>query len=315
MKEPRLDLPFIASTRVLMGAHIRLLRPHQWTKNLAVFPPLLFSFSLFEIELVVATILAFVAFSLASSSVYIINDIIDAERDRNHPIKSSRPIASGMVGNRSAMIFTAVTFVMGLGIAYSVSVWLVGAISAYWVINLVYSLGLKQVVILDVMSIASGFVLRVLGGTAAVSALPSDWLLTVTFFLALFIALGKRRKELFVAGPLAAESRPVLQAYDVNLLDQFIPVMAGLVIIAYTLFTISEYSTSQFGSSDLIYTVPFVVYGLFRYLLLIHRDSDAIDDPAILLLRDRPLQICITLWGLASVLIVYRDRIAAWVGA
>ena len=181
-------------------------------------------------------------------------------------------------------------------------------VATYWVANLIYSVALKSLFLLDVMFIGFSFVLRVVGGAVINEVAPSAWLILATFFLALFLALGKRRKELLVHESNGQPTRSVLKDYSRWPLDQLLPVVAGLVIIVFSLFAISDYANSRFGSDWLIYTVPFVVYGLFRFIYLLHTESEA-EDPMLVLLKDRPMIACIVLWGLVSVLSIYWDRI------
>ena len=293
-----------------LAHYVRLMRPHQWIKNLAIFVPVIFSFNLFNGVIVVASIIGFLSFCVVSSSAYGMNDLLDAESDRRHPKKRMRPVASGAISKSGALIFSLALLATGLVLAYRANEWLTLIVAAYWASNLLYSLVLKRVVLLDVMTIGFGFVLRVIGGTVISLVSPSSWLLLATFFLALFLALGKRREELRLQFTGDGSTRLVLAEYDTAIIDQLLPVMAGLVIIVYSLFSISEYATARFGSNLIIYTVPFVVYGLFRYIYLLHRSAEG-EDPSLLLLGDRPMMVCVTLWALACVAIIYWARIVS----
>ena len=298
--------PAGSSERVgpLLGRYVALLRPHQWVKNLAIFPPVVFSFGLFDPTILVAAGLGFVSLCLTSSSVYALNDVCDAESDARHPRKRLRPVAAGAIPKELALALSAAFALVGLAVAYSVNWWLAIVVAIYWSTILLYSLVLKRVALLDVMTIGIGFVLRVIAGAVVSLTPPSNWLLLVALFLALLLALGKRRQELQVQSHIAGTSRPVLRDYDLQMVNQVLAVLAGLVIMSYSLFTVSEYAQTRFQSSFLIYTVPFVIYAVFRYLHLMHRGAP-VEDPSLLFLKDRPLLTSAVLWIIASGLAIH----------
>ena len=298
--------PAGSSERVgpLLGRYVALLRPHQWVKNLAIFPPVVFSFGLFDPTILVAAGLGFVSLCLTSSSVYALNDVCDAESDARHPRKRLRPVAAGAIPKGLALALSAALALVGLAVAYSVNWWLASVVAIYWSTILLYSLALKRVALLDVMTIGIGFVLRVIAGAVVSLTPPSNWLLLVALFLALLLALGKRRQELQVQSHIAGTSRPVLRDYDLQMVNQVLAVLAGLVIMSYSLFTVSEYAQARFQSGFLIYTVPFVIYAVFRYLHLMYRGAP-VEDPSLLFLKDRPLLTSAVLWIIASGLAIH----------
>ena len=281
------------------------LRPGQWAKNLLVFAGLLFGLRLFEAAAVLRAIAAFSIFCLLSGVVYLINDVADRESDRQHPIKARRPIASG-----SLPVPTALTAAMLLGAAALAASLALGVpfftVSVtYLALLALYSGPLKHIVIIDVLTIAIGFVLRAVAGALAVDVEISHWLLVCTILLALFISLAKRRHELVLLADGAASHRPILGEYSPYLLDQMISVVTASTLVAYVFYTISAETEAKFGTAWLGLTIPFPLYGIFRYLYLVHQ-RDGGGSPADLLLTDRPLLICVTLWALTVALIIYR---------
>lgn len=298
--------PAESSERIgpLLGRYVALLRPHQWVKNLAIFPPVVFSFGLFDPAILAAAGLGFVSLCLTSSSVYALNDVCDAESDARHPRKRLRLVAAGAIPKGLALAISAALTLVGLTVASTVNWWLATVVAIYWSTILLYSLALKRVALLDVMTIGIGFVLRVIAGAVVSLTPPSNWLLLVALFLALLLALGKRRQELQVQSHIAGTSRPVLRDYDLQMVNQVLAVLAGLVIMSYSLFTVSEYAQARFQSSFLIYTVPFVIYAVFRYLHLMHRGA-SVEDPSLLFLKDRPLLTSAVLWIIASGLAIH----------
>jgi 4-hydroxybenzoate polyprenyltransferase len=255
---------------------LRSLRPHQWTKNLFVFGALVFAQRLSDPWSVMRSTVAFIIFCGLSSAVYLINDVVDREQDRRHPLKARRPIASG---------------------ALSVA-------AGYLVLLFSYSAVLKHIVILDVLTIAAGFTLRAVAGGAAIAVPVSHWLVLCTTLLALFLVLGKRRHELILLADGATDHRRILEDYSPYLLDQMISVVTASTLIAYAFYTISPETTGRFGTTMLSLTIPFPLYGIFRYLYLVHR-KDLGGNPAAVLLDDLPLLACILLWIAAVILIIY----------
>jgi len=290
-------------------AFLESLRPRQWTKNLLLFVGVVFSLHLGDAFLIVRAVAGFVAFSLLSGSVYVLNDLVDVEADRHHPHKRQRPIASGRLpaGAARAMLpvvwAAAAAFAWWLGPSFA----LVAAI--YLATNLAYSFGLKHQVILDVFVIALGFVLRAIAGVellrpVAPETVLSPWLSMCTFFGALFLATCKRRREQANAGPQAVGQRAVLRRYTPELLDVMITVSAATTLVSYALYTIWPATVAKFGTEAMLYTVPLVAFGVFRYLFLV-RVSETTEDPSAVLLSDRPIQATVVLFLAAAVWVLY----------
>jgi len=289
------------STAVLL---FHSLRPEQWTKNTIVFAGLIFGLELFDPTAVLRSLLAFAVFCALSGVVYIINDIMDREADRRHPLKALRPIASGALppslagGVAAALAAVALAAAFALGIPF-------GAIAlSYVLLQVAYSGPLKHIVILDVLAIAAGFVLRAAAGAVAIGVPISHWLLVDTTLLALFLALSKRRHELVLLADDATGHRPILGEYSPYLLDQMISVVTASTLVAYIFYCISPETVQKFGTDMLGLTIPFPLYGIFRYLYLVHRREGG-GSPSQMLLNDRPLLVCVALWVLAVVVIVY----------
>jgi 4-hydroxybenzoate polyprenyltransferase len=281
------------------------LRPGQWTKNLFVFAGLLFGLRLTDPGAVVTVSAAFVIFCALAGAVYLINDVADRASDARHPIKARRPIASGALAPSTAVGAALVLVAGALGSAY----WLhprFGLIASAYVLLLgFYSGPLKHVVIIDVLTIAIGFVLRVAAGAAVIDVPMSHWLLVCTVLLALFLALSKRRHELVLLADGAIGHRRILQEYSPYLLDQMIGVVTASTLMAYIFYATSPETAEKFGTSLLSLTIPFPLYGIFRYLYLVHQREGG-GSPSELLLNDRPLLVCVALWGLAVAIIIYR---------
>jgi len=284
---------------------LQSLRPDQWTKNLIVFAALVFSRRLLDPAAVAYALAAFFLFCGLSGAVYLINDVSDRDADRQHPRKSQRPIASGALSVTTALTWAAGLMAAGLTAAF----WLEPAVgwvaAAYVALQVAYTLVLKHVVILDVMAIAVGFVLRAVAGGLVIGVPVSDWLLVCTILLALFLGLIKRRHELTLLAGGAGEHRRILEEYDPYLLDQMIAVVAASTLVAYIIYCLSPETVERFGTHWLVLTIPFPIYGIFRYLFIVHR-KDGGGNPSEMLLRDRPLLACVALWGLTVVTVIYR---------
>jgi 4-hydroxybenzoate polyprenyltransferase len=280
------------------------LRPHQWTKNLVVLAALTFSKHLFELDAVVRAGVAFLVFCGLSGAVYLVNDLADLERDRLHPRKRLRPLASGALSIRSARLAAALLLVAGLGASVALGPAFAAAGSAYVVLNLAYSFGLKNVVILDVLAISLGFVLRAVAGALAIDVHFSSWLLVCTILLALFLSLAKRRHELVSLDSSAGEHRRILAEYTPYLLDQMIAVVTASCLTAYAFYTMAPETVEKYQTERLALTIPFVLYGIFRYLYLVHRREGG-GSPSDVLLTDRPLLVAVALWAVAVVAIIY----------
>ncbi len=277
---------------------LRLSRPKQWTKNGFVLAGVVFSEEALQLSSLMSAFLAFIAFCLLSSATYAANDVLDIEEDRKHPLKRLRPVASGDVSRRSALIFAACLAAVGLSLGFWVHFGVGLAGVAYIVLQAIYTTVLKHQVILDVMSISAGFVIRALAGVAAVGSPISPWLIVCTGLLTLFLGFSKRRHELASLGEGAQIYRRNLKDYSVPMLDELMNIMISATIIAYTLYTFTVYKNVFMMSS-----IPFVIYGVFRYMLLVHRDGGG--NPDTLLLRDRPLQITLILWLAVVMTVIY----------
>jgi 4-hydroxybenzoate polyprenyltransferase len=288
-------------------ALLESMRPRQWTKNLFVFPAIVFAQRLSDEGAVVWTLAAFIIFCFLSSSVYIVNDIADAEQDRRHPTKRNRPIASGRLPVAIALPFSMLLAAFSIALAFAINRQFVLYAAAYLGLNLLYSFSLKHIVILDVLMVAIFFVLRAVAGAAAINAYISHWLLICTFLLALFIALSKRRHELVLLENNAASHRASLTEYSPYLLDQMIAVVTASTVMGYTLYTVDQDTVMKFGTDHLVYTVPFVVFGIFRYLYLIHQKGEG-GDPDRIVVSDRPFLINFLLWAAVVVFAVYLPR-------
>lgn len=285
---------------------VKLLRPHQYIKNGFVLLGVVFSHQWDNATLVSAG-LAFVAFCAMASAVYVLNDILDVEADRQHPKKRNRPIASGAISVRTAWGLFAGLAVLSLALGSAVGQWVPALLSTYLVLNVAYSLRLKHVVILDVFVISAGFMLRILAGTLGLGITPSHWLLLCGLMVTLFLGFAKRRAELLmleVSGDHSrASTRRVLDDYSPVMLEQYIAVSAACTILSYGLYTVSESTIAIHGSTNLVYTVPFVVYGIFRYLYLLHHREQG-NDTARDLLTDKHLLLTVLAWVVTIVIVL-----------
>lgn len=295
----------IATTKKTLIAILKTMRPEQWTKNLLVFAGLIFAQHLFEVTPILKTIAAFGVFCLLSSVVYLVNDIKDVESDRAHPLKRKRPIASGDLPISTATLCAAGGAVVALLLAFALHIKFGIVALLYFLLLTAYSFYLKHVVILDVLTLALGFVFRAIAGAVVLNVEFSAWLLLCTLLLALFLALNKRRHELVLLGENAHSHRKILDEYSPYLLDQMIGVVTASTLMGYTLYTMSAETRDKFGTSYMILTVPFVIYGIFRYLYLVHQ-KELGGNPTALLVNDRPLLLDILLWVLMSVGLIYR---------
>ncbi len=278
------------------------MRPSHWVKNVVVFAALIFAQVYTDPQKVLLAVIAFIAFCFGTSAVYIINDIFDRENDKKHPVKSKRPIASGKVPIPAAITVSAILLVVSIALAAYANFPTVLALATYMILNIAYSAFLKHVVIIDVMSIAAGFVLRAAAGGFAIEVPISPWLLVCTILLALFLGFGKRRHELALLNDEAINHRKALADYSTPFLDQMISVVTASTVVAYSFYTLSPEVVEKFGTHWLSATIPFVLYGIFRYLFLIfHRGTGG--NPTRLMLTDVPLLLCVLLW-LVTVLLV-----------
>ena len=280
------------------------MRPRQWSKNTLVFAGLLFAKDFLIISKIVEALIAFVLFCLASSSAYLLNDIIDRSSDAQHPKKRRRPIASGKLSPFAAFACAMIFAVGSLVAAFRLDGQFALVLTAYILLTLAYSFFFKYVIILDVLIIASGFVFRAMAGAYAIQEEVSSWLIICTIFLALFIALGKRRAEIVALGDHAGDVRKTLAQYDVRYLDHLIIISTAACLMAYALYTLDPGTVAKFGSRSLVFTLPFVIYGLFRYLYLIYHKNLG-EAPENAILGDLPILLCVGLYLATVTVIVY----------
>ncbi|MGR6544883.1 decaprenyl-phosphate phosphoribosyltransferase [Paenibacillus tundrae] len=276
---------------------LRLLRPKQWTKNGLLFAALLFSFEEIHTETVLTTILGFILFSLVAGCVYILNDYVDRERDQQHPVKKFRPLASGQVNPTHALLFGALLLIGSVGTAFVVNPIFGVLCIVYFILNVSYSFVLKHLVILDMMTIAAGFVLRAIAGGVLIHVPFTPWFLICTLLLSLFLAIGKRRNELTLLEGNTGSHRKVLDNYSITLLDQFNTIVTTATIISYSLFTFTSDRTIH-----LMWTIPLVIYGMFRYLYLIHMKNQG-GSPDRVLFEDKPILITVILYVISVICI------------
>lgn len=292
---PVLELP---QRRSLLRAALVALRPRQWTKNLLLFAGIIFAAKLGDLTRWGEAFAAFGGYCAASSASYLVNDVRDAPHDREHPVKRARPVARGELSPFAAQALAAVLVLVAFGLVAPLGLASLVFLSTFFVLQAAYTLGLKHVVLLDVMAIGGLFVVRAAAGAAAVDVRISPWLLLCTALLALFLALAKRRGELVLVGAEATPGRPVLEGYSLALVDQLVTVVAASTVISYSLYTFTARD-----SKAMMITIPFVVFGVFRYLLLMHR-RDLGEEPEEVLLRDLPILICIAGWAVCAAVIL-----------
>lgn len=288
----------------MFKALVRTMRPRQWTKNGFIFFGLIFDKQLFLLEPFLRTVAGFFLFCLVSSAVYLFNDVADVEADRNHPEKKHRPVASGQLPVNVALAVALLLVIVVLPLAYLLSPWFALVLAVYFANNVLYSRWLKHISILDVLILSSGFVLRVAAGVILISPVErfSPWLYMITVLFSLYIVLGKRRAELSLLAQGASAHRKVFDGYTLPLLDQYINIVSGMTIVAYSLYTFSAPNLPE--NHTMMLTIPFVVYGIFRYLQLI-QIGHAAGAPDEVALKDRPLQVTVLLWGLAVIAVFY----------
>lgn len=290
---------FSASTGLL-----ECMRPVQWIKNGFVLAPVIFSAHLAETSTVLRAIAVFAVFCLAASGIYLWNDCMDWRSDLEHPQKKLRPIPSGRLNPPLAATSAALLVLLSLTWAFSLNRPTGILLSSYAIVNFLYSIWLKHSVIVDVMCIALGFVLRVMAGASAIAVETSHWLLLCTFLLALFLGIAKRRSEIVVLSTGSAKHRRVLTEYSMAWLDQAITLVAGAAVVAYALYTVAPETLAKFGTDRLVYTVPFVLYGILRYLHLVHSGSQT-GNPTSALVVDKQLLGCVAAWAATCVIIIY----------
>ena len=280
------------------------MRPKQWLKNIFIFAGLIFSRNLFDVHLLTKVIAGFILFCLGASSIYIFNDIKDIKKDKEHPEKCNRPISMGLLPLKKAYAASAVLAITALTGSFLVDLSFFIILSTYIVMNTAYSIKIKHVVILDVMCIAFGFVLRVFAGTVLAGVSPSDWLILCTICISLFLGFSKRRQELILIGRNSQNHRNVLADYSLTFLDQMISIATACTVMSYALYTISNDTIDRFGTRNLVFTIPFVIYGIYRYLYLIHQKQMG-GNPSNIVLTDFPLLLNGLLWFAAVIFIIY----------
>ena len=292
-----------AIIRFMIKALIKTMRPRQWVKNVFIFAALVFDEQLLSFGPLLNTIFGFVLLCLGSSTVYLINDLADLEQDRQHPAKRLRPLAAGELSVRVAQIAAGLFFVISIWAGFELNITFGAVLLTYMVLNLFYSFWLKHIPIIDVLVLASGFVLRVAAGVALITVQRfSPWLYMCTTLLALFIGFGKRRAEMVLLADNAESHRRVLDGYTIPFLDQLIVIVSGTAIVAYSLYTFSAENLPE--NNLMMLTIPFVVYGIFRYLHLVNVQN-AGGAPEELVLTDWPLMVTVVLWAATAVAILY----------
>jgi 4-hydroxybenzoate polyprenyltransferase len=289
----------------MLKDYLRLIRIPQWIKNTFLFVPLLFSLNLFEFSFLGKTIAGFFIFCFTSSIVYIVNDINDVEADKAHPVKKNRPIAAGKIQIKNAYLLAGILAVPILVSLQFFNLEFAILLLTYFLLNFFYTISLKHIVILDIFSIAAGFMIRVLSGAFIINVEISYWLILTTMFISLFIASMKRDSELrLLIRDQSSSTRKVLNEYSTNLTRQIGTVAASAVIICYALYTVSQRTVKIFGNENLIFTTPFVVFGIFRYMYLVYMNEEG-ENTTQIMIRDVPMIVTVLLYVLTSVIIIY----------
>jgi 4-hydroxybenzoate polyprenyltransferase len=293
--------------RNIIGA-FRILRPSQWLKNVFIFAPLIFAKHLFDLPYIQREIFAFLGFCLVSSIIYIVNDIFDREADRLHPVKRNRPYASGVIGIPAIIIILVVLIALTIFLIPFLHLYFWYTVIIYAFLNFTYSFGLKRIVLIDIFIVAAGFMLRVFAGVFAIEVEISSWLILCTLFISVFLAVSKRRGELILSSTSESfNSRPVLKQYDLAFIDQIMTIAASGVAISYALYTVADRTVSIFKTENLIFTTVFVLFGIFRYILLV-RNKKTEDNPMRLLLSDPPMVVNIFIWFIVCIIIIYTSN-------
>ena len=289
-----------------MNNYIKLLRPKDWAKNLFLFIPSFFAGHFFMLHKIEMLSLGFLAFSCFASSIYIINDYRDIENDRKHPKKSKRPMASGKIPPSHGLVISVVLVLIGSGLAYLANndLWFLFILGVYYVMNIGYSFGLKNIAVLDMLIVAMGFILRVKGGAIIVNEETTDWLIIMTFLLALFMAIGKRRDDILLQESSGTSMRKSLTGYNLNFLDTMLGLFSAIIIVAYLNYTQDDDSIRRLGTYRLYYTTIFVIAGVMRYLQVVFVKKDS-GSPTEILYKDRFIQITILLWVACFFTILY----------
>lgn len=289
-------------------AYIKLLRPKDWAKNLFLFVPLFFAGDLFDWSKILLVAVGVFCFCCVASSIYIINDYRDREDDRKHPVKKFRPLASGVVSPAIALVMFAVLLLAGLALAFYLDIPFAFLLAAYFVMNMGYSFGLKNVSILDIFIVAIGFAIRVKAGGVLADVDVTTWLNMMVFLLALFMAIGKRRDDVLLSESSGMHMRKVMKGYTVEFLNSLLALVSGIIIVAYFMYTLSDRMIAKHQTARLFYTGVFVMAGIMRYLQIIFVQKDA-GSPTKILFKDRFIQIVIILWIISFYFILYIKHI------
>jgi decaprenyl-phosphate phosphoribosyltransferase len=285
-------------------SYIKLLRPKDWAKNFFLFIPLFFAGEISNTDKLVSLLLGFLSFSAAASSIYILNDYRDIEDDRKHPLKRNRPLASGAVSKSGALIIAFLLIIGAFGLAWWIRDKFLFVLAIYYLINLGYSFGLKNVSVLDIMILATGFVLRIKAGSV-ISMIPlSEWIIIMVFLLALFMAIGKRRDDVILKISSGQDMRKSIKGYNLELLNILLALICAIIIVAYLMYTMAPETMARLGTYRLYYTCLFVIAGIMRYLqiIFVHADSGS---PTKILYKDRFIQIVLVLWIASFITIIY----------
>lgn len=284
--------------------YIKLLRPKHWAKNAFLFIPLFFAGEIFNVDKVLVLLLAFVSFSITASSIYIINDYRDIEADRKHPEKCKRPLASGAISKQTALVLFVLCVLVGFGLALLIKQKFAFVLGIYFIMNLCYCFGLKNISILDVMILAIGFVLRVKTGGIAVEVATSEWLMVMVFLLALFMGIAKRRDDVLIKIQSGQEMRKAAKGYNLDFLNVMLALVSAVIIVAYLMYTMSPETQLRFHTYRLYYTTLFVIGGLLRYLQITYVENNT-GSPTKILYKDRFIQLTIILWVLSFYVLIY----------
>ncbi|WP_110050645.1 decaprenyl-phosphate phosphoribosyltransferase [Chitinophaga sp. S165] len=284
--------------------YLKLLRPSHWAKNLFLYIPLFFAGEIFDLHKVAELLVGFFAFSLTASSIYVINDYKDVEADRLHPVKCKRPIASGAVSKPAALFFFVLCLAIGGVLAYYVKPKFAFVVGIYFIINLLYSFGLKNISILDILILSAGFVLRVKAGGVAATVAVSEWLMIMVFLLALFMAIAKRRDDVLIKTQSGQDMRKAAKGYNMDFMNVMLALVSAVIIVAYLMYTMAPETMARFGTYRLYYTCLFVIGGLLRYLQITYVENNT-GSPTKILYKDRFIQLTILLWVLSFYVIIY----------
>lgn len=287
-----------------MREYLKLLRPHQYIKNGFIFTPLFFALKITDVNLLLQTFIAFIAFSLVASSVYIFNDWFDIEEDRNHPRKKSRPLASGTVPTKNAVLLLIFLFTLGMGISFFVNSKIAYLILTYFILNILYTLKLKHISIIDIFIVSTGFVIRLFVGSQVANIPLSFWIIIMTFLLAIFISLAKRRDEFLIFSHSGNKTRTIVDGYNLKFLDTSMMIMASVIIVAYIMYTVSTDIIVKMHSDKLYFTVVFVILGLMRYMQITFVENKS-GSPTEIVLKDSFLRLSILGWIITFGLLIY----------